>query len=159
MDATELAQRAAVVAEAQTWVGTHYHHMGTIKIRRDENGKVIDQGGVDCATLLACVYQAAGLIPVVPVPFYPRDWHLHQSAERYLSTVLGYATEIPEADAGPGDVVLYRFGRTFAHGAIVVAWPRIVHAKWGSDRVHEDDGDNGEYIGRPRRFFTLWPVR
>ena len=53
-------------------------------------------------------------------PYYPRDWHLHRSAERYLETVLARATEISEDAARPGDVVLYRFGRAFAHGAIVL---------------------------------------
>ena len=151
-------QRAAVVAEARSWIGTAYHHMGTIKATRDAAGKIIDKGGVDCATLLACVYANAGVIAPVAVPFYPRDWHMHRSVERYLSTVLDHATEIDQAAALPGDVVLYRFGRVFAHGAIIVdpAWPKIVQARWGSDRVHEDNGDLGELLDRPRRFFTLW---
>jgi cell wall-associated NlpC family hydrolase len=153
------AQRAAVVTEARSWIGTFYHHMGTLKATRDADGAILDRGGVDCATLLACVYAAAGVIPPVEVPYYPRDWHLHRSAERYLAFVLDRATEIDEARALPGDVVLYKFGRAFAHGAIIVdpAWPNIVHAKWRSDRVHEDHGDTGEMVGRPRRFFTLWP--
>lgn len=153
-------QRARVVAAARSWIGTAYHHMGQVKARRDEAGRVIDKGGVDCATLLACVYAEAGVIPPVTVPYYPRDWHLHRSAERYLDMVLAFATEIDEARALPGDVVLYRFGRAFAHGAIIVdpAWPAVVHARWRSDLVHEDHGDIGEIGDAPRRFFTLWPA-
>ncbi len=151
--------RARVVAEARSWIGTAYHHMGTIKARRDAAGAVLDRGGVDCATLLACVYADAGVIAPVEVPHYPPDWHLHRSGERYLETVLERAKEIAESAAGPGDVVLYRFGRAFAHGAILLeqGWPQIVHARSQSGIVHEDRGDLGELADRPRRFFTLWP--
>jgi cell wall-associated NlpC family hydrolase len=150
------AQRDLVVKEARSWIGTAYHHMGTCKVRR-EGDQIIDRGGVDCATLLACVYANVGLIPAEPVPYYPRDWHMHRSAERYLNTVLRWAMEITEAQAAPGDVVLYRFGRVFAHAAIIVTpgWPKIVHSRWGSGLVHEDDGDQAELRDRPRRFFTL----
>ncbi len=150
--------RARVVQEARSWIGTAYHHMGTIKATRDVDGSILDKGGVDCATLLACVYANAGVIPPVTVEYYPRDWHMHRSAERYLELVLGYATEIDEAATGAGDVVLYRFGRAFSHGAIILdpGWPLIVHAKWRSDLVHADHGDVGEWADRPRRFFTLW---
>jgi cell wall-associated NlpC family hydrolase len=146
------------VAEAREWIGTAYHHMGTVKATRGPDGSIADKGGVDCATLLACVYSRAGVIPPVTVPYYPRDWHMHRSAERYLAFVLDHATEIDEAAAMAGDVVLYRFGRAYAHGAIVVdpGWPAIVHAKWSSDLVHEDHGDLGDLADRPRRFFTLW---
>ena len=152
--------RARVVAEARSWIGTAYHHMGTLKVTRAADGSIIDKGGVDCATLLACVFANAGAIAPVEVPYYPLDWHLHRSAERYLETVLSRAAEISEAAALPGDVVLYRFGRAFAHGAIVVdpGWPSIVHAPSRSSLVHEDDGMLGELADRPRRFFTLWPA-
>ena len=28
----------------------------------------------------------------------------------------------------PGDIVVWRYGRTFAHGGIVTGWPMVVHA-------------------------------
>ena len=45
-------RRAAVVAEAATWLRTPYHHMGRVK-----------NAGTDCLMLLAEVYEAAGVIP------------------------------------------------------------------------------------------------
>ncbi len=154
------AARARVAAEARSWIGTSYHHMGTLKARRDPAGKIVDKGGVDCATLLACVYADAGVIPPVTVPYYPPDWHMHRSAERYMATVLDHATEIEENQALMGDVVLYRFGRAFSHGAIIVdpGWPQIVHSRWRANIVHEDRGDIGEWADQKRRFFTLWPA-
>ena len=136
-------QRAAVVAEALSWQGTPYHHAAQLK-----------GAGVDCAMLPAAVYRAAGLIPDFAVAHYPPDWHLHRDAERYLDTVTRYATEVP-APTGPGDFVLYRWGRCFAHGAIVIAWPEILHAMIHAG-VIRDRGDAGRLADRARRFFTLW---
>ena len=109
-------QRAVVTAEAATWLRTPYHHMGRVK-----------GGGTDCLMLLAGVYEAAGVIPHIEVPFYPPDWHLHRSVERYLDGLMQYAREV-KGPPLPGDAVLFKFGRCFAHGAIVVGWPRLIHA-------------------------------
>jgi cell wall-associated NlpC family hydrolase len=136
-------QRAAVVAEARAWLGTPYHHAARIR-----------GVGADCATMPAEVYAAAGVIPPIAIEHYPPDWHLHRDVERYLEYVTRCATEVA-APTGPGDFVLYRWGRAFAHGAIIVAWPQIIHAV-----VHIgvilDDGEDGRLKGRDRRFFTLW---
>ena len=48
----ESHQRAAVVAETCSWLGTPYHDRGRIK-----------GSGVDCAMLPAEIYTAVGLIP------------------------------------------------------------------------------------------------
>jgi hypothetical protein len=115
--------------------------------------------GVDCAMLPAGIYAACGLIPPQSVDFYPMDWHMHRSAERYLERVLAYAHEVETPE--PGDMALWRFGRAFAHGAIITAWPRIVHAVNGLGVV-EDEGDNAALLtlrsgqSRERRFYSLW---
>jgi cell wall-associated NlpC family hydrolase len=110
--------RTAVVAEATTWLRTPYHHMGRVK-----------GAGVDCLMLLAEVYERAGIIGHVAVPFYPPDWHLHREAERYLDGVAPYARAIA-GPPGAGDVAVFRFGRCFAHGAIVTAWPRLIPVRF-----------------------------
>jgi hypothetical protein len=51
---------------------------------------------------------------------------------------------------------LYRWGRAFAHGAIIVAWPEIIHAMIDIG-VTLDRGDAGRLASRTKRFFTLWP--
>jgi len=112
------AQRARVVEEALSWVGTPYHHAARIK-----------GAGVDCGMILAAVYHDAGVTgPIVPAP-YPPDWHLHRRDERYLRELEAYAPHVVELDAlEPGDIPVYRFGYTFSHGAIYVGGGRIVHA-------------------------------
>ena len=108
-------------------------------------------GGTDCLMLLIAVYAAAGVVPDIDIPFYPPDWHLHRGAERYVEGLLRYAREVA-APPQPGDAVLFKFGRCFAHGAIVVAWPRLIHA-WHSSGVVYADADQGALAGRARRFF------
>lgn len=139
----ECAQRAAVVAEARSWLRTPYHHAAQLK-----------GAGVDCAMLPMAVYRAAGLIPEFEFDRYPPDWHLHRDEERYLGIVTRFAHEVPEP-TGPGDFVLYRWGRCFAHGAIIVGWPAIIHAVIHVG-VALDDGNAGQLAGRPRRYFSLW---
>ena len=135
-------QRYQVVAEARTWLNTPYHPHGRIK-----------GVGVDCAMLPAEVYEACGLIPHVEPEHYPVDWHMHRDEERYLSVVLDHARQT--SDVRPGDFVLYKWGRCFAHGAIVVEWPFIIHAFIG-EGVVEALGNAGRLADREHRFYTLW---
>ena len=148
---TEAEQRARVVAEAHTWVGTPYRDMGEVKG---------PHGGTDCAKLLKLVYHNAGLIPPIEVGAYSPQWFLHQDAELYMGRVKEHAREIAETEAKPGDVVLYKIGRCFAHGAIIIdpGWPAIIHAHVGSRMVVRGRGLDG-HLGKPKRerkFFTLW---
>ena len=103
---TEAEGRAAVVAAARAWIGTPYQHMADIK-----------GAGVDCAMILVRVYCDLGLVePFDPRP-YTRDWMLHKSDEKYLGFLLARARIVKSPKAG--DVILFRFGRCFAHGGIV----------------------------------------
>lgn len=148
MMASEQTERARVVAEARKWVGTPYHACA------DARG-----AGVDCGMLLVRVFVDAGLLaPFDPRP-YPEDWHLHRSEERYLGFAVERFGEVPEP--GPGDIVVFRYGRTFSHGAIVteIAPIRIVHAFQPSRAVIEEDMRTNQQLlepRRPRRYFSLW---
>ena len=133
-------RRRAVIAEARGWLHTPYHHMGRVR-----------GAGTDCLMLLAEVYQGAKVVPHIDVPFYPPDWNLHRDAERYLLGVMRYAREIAEPPQ-PGDIAVFKFGRCFAHGAIVVRWPRLIHAWWNAGVVYSD-ADQPPLRGRPVRFF------
>lgn len=152
----EFRQREAVVAEARSWIGTPYHHAARLK-----------GVGVDCAQIIAAVFENAGVVPPIPIPRYPPDWHLNRSAERYMGIVLQHGREIA-GPPQPGDIILLRFGRCFSHGGIVTDWPLMVHAWMPAHRVLEVDysrdaqlthiGERGPDLGRerPRRFFSHW---
>lgn len=148
MTVTESAQRAAVVAEARSWIGTPYHSCAAVR-----------GAGVDCGMLLVRVFVDAGLVaPFDPRP-YPADWHLHRSEERYLGFVFDRAGEV--ARPQPGDVMVLRFGRCYSHGGIVTnADPlTIVHAYHPARRVLEEIVSGSSVLsepGRGRRFFSFW---
>lgn len=155
----EAEERQLVVSIARTWLRTPFHHRTGLK-----------GVGVDCAFLVCRAFEEAALIPKVDIPYYPNDWHLHQSAERYMALIISkHAAEVPPPPARqplPGDVVLFRFGKCFSHGAIVVAWPQIIHAYVGRGCEYEDVGraewlhtiGEGSEKGKPRpmRFFSFW---
>jgi len=134
-------RRSAVVAEAQSWIGTPFHHAARVK-----------GAGVDCLMLLAEVYERAGITGHIEPPFYVPDWHMHRDAEHYMDGLIDYARPIDGLPL-PGDIALFRFGRTFSHGAIVTLWPRLIHAYW-SIGVVWGDGTLHPLNGRPVRFFT-----
>lgn len=138
-------RRLAAIDEARGWLRTPYHHMGRVK-----------GGGTDCLMLLAEVYETLGVVPHIDVPFYAPDWHLHRDAERYLEGLMHYAREV-EGPAQQGDVAIFKFGRCFAHGAIVVSWPRLIHAWWDAGVVY-GDADQPPLRGRPVRFFDPFPI-
>ncbi len=135
--------RAAVLAEARTWIGTPFHHEARVK-----------GAGVDCLMLLAEVYERAGVIEHVDVPHYPPDWFLHQSWERYLEGVMQRAREI-DGPPRPADVALFKWGKCFAHGVIVVEWPtRVIHAYFPARIVLESSAKQPPLCNKPVRFFS-----
>jgi NlpC/P60 family putative phage cell wall peptidase len=143
---SESSDRARVVAEARAWLGTPYHHRARVK-----------GVGVDCAQLPIGVWAAVGLIEPFDTGEYPADWHLHREKERYLAAVLGFAAEIPAETAQPGDLILFKFGRAFSHGAILVAPGVVIHAVRKDGCVTLGDlGRDVDLLDRPRRFFSFW---
>lgn len=152
---TEDETRAAIVAEARGWIGTPYVSNGMVKGKR---------GGTDCAMILIGVYANVGLIPKEfdPRPYAPQ-WHVHRNEEKYMAYVLRFVKETagPPARAPmPGDLVMFKIGLVFAHGAIVTAWPRVIHAI-GNSAVVEDDISKNTTGKRalwcvPQRFFSYW---
>lgn len=111
-------ERQNVVDEAISWIGTPYHHHGRIK-----------GVGVDCAQILCEVYERCGIVPHVETGFYATDWHLHRHEEMYSSWLLRYATRLsPGEQPQPADIALFKFGRCFSHGAIVVNDGLLVHS-------------------------------
>jgi len=134
-----MTTREHVLEVAKLWLKTPYHHRAMVR-----------GAGVDCAMFLLAVYNEAGVVPVMDVEDYPPDFMLHRDDERLLSYVEKHAFEIETPL--PGDAVLYRVGRSFAHGGIVVDWPLIIHSRVGVGVVYEE-GDMGKLSARPRRFW------
>lgn len=143
---TEQDQRAAIVDEARTWIGTPYHHGADIK-----------GVGVDCAMILVKIFCDLGLLePFDPRP-YTKDWFIHRDEERYMGFLLALAREVERPE--PGDIMLFKLGRCFAHGGIVSqADPlKLIHAYSPARSVIEEEiMRNAALAERPHKFFSYW---
>lgn len=123
--------RTAVLDEAKTWLGTRWHHNARVK-----------GAGVDCGQFIIASYINAGLVPHFETGQYPPDWMLHQDGERYLGWVEQYLDPVEAPQ--PADVVAWRYGKCFSHGAIVVQWPLVIHAYRRERAVVYGDATKGD---------------
>lgn len=138
-------QRAKIVRAAREWLGTPYHHHARVK-----------RAGADCAMFPLAVYQECGLLPRdYRPPEYSVQWHLHRSEELYLKEIEKFCAEIP-GPPQPADFMVFRFGRTFSHGAIVLDWPQIIHAYIPHGVLLSDALRDGELVGREMKFFEVF---
>lgn len=145
---SEAEQRAAVIAEARSSVGTPYHNCADIK-----------GIGVDCGMLLVRVFVDAGLVPPFDPRPYPADWHLHRSEERYLGIVTALCAQVTAPL--PGDAMVMRVGRCYSHGGIITSVQplTIVHAFYQARGVCEDIVGRDAFlsdVSRAPRFFSYW---
>jgi len=133
--------RNQVVAAARTWIGTPYHHHARVK-----------GAGVDCAQILIAVFAECGLIEEFDPGVYPTDWHMHRGEEMYAAWLDRYGDRVDAPS--PGDVALYRFGRAYSHGGIVVP-EGVIHSYIGRG-VTLTRPDEEPLAGRP---VIYWRVR
>ena len=137
-------QRADIIRAAKEWIGTPYRHQARVL-----------KAGADCAMFPLAVYQGCGLLPAhYRPPCYSVQWHLHRSEELYLREVEKFCRQIHE-QPWPGDLVVFRFGRTFSHGAIVVDWPTIIHSCMPHGVLLSNALRDGELQGRELKAFEI----
>ena len=153
----EAAERAAVVAQARRWISTEYHH-----------NAAVHGAGIDCARIMIETFADAGLIDAFVPDDYPPDWHMHRGEERYLAVVESYCRLVDEDfrpialrseywSAAPGDVLMWRWGRTYSHSAIVTDWPNVVHAFAPEGMVVETNVRSYIKLAeRPCRVYSFW---
>jgi cell wall-associated NlpC family hydrolase len=137
-------QRTAVVTEAYTWLRTPYHHAGDVKGR-----------GVDCVKILIAVYSKVLGFPCFDPGPYPADWYMHRSEERYLTGLKQYTQEVTDREALPADIFIFKYGRCFSHAAIVVEYPRVIHAHAVDCMVSLGDVNNGPLASHERRLMEV----
>lgn len=151
--AVEEAQRARVVAEAKSWLGTPYRQLGASK-----------GASIDCAMLLVRCWVEGGVFKEFDPRPYPPEWHMHKSEERYLAWMEELAVEVPTPRAG--DIVLYRYGLCFSHGGVMISPTRLIHASaFEHDCTFSDltdvqlarqRGKRQRMEPRPVKFFDVW---
>jgi len=135
------AKRLAIVVEALSWVGTPFHDRAGVK-----------GSGCDCVHLLQRVFQRCGFALDLSMPEYPPQWFQHQDEPKFLMGLARYARKVERPEAG--DVAMFNYGRHAAHGAIIVATNRIVHA---SNIVGHVSVDNlRPYLERLDSFWSVF---
>lgn len=155
-----MVERAATVEAVRSWVSTPYHHMARKK-----------GAGVDCGQLIIAAFVESGAVPDFETGFYTSDWHLHRSEERYLgfierhlertdevygdASLSARVSQDPSYAVPPGDVIVWRVGRTFSHGGMVTDWPMFVHAYLPSGIVEEVSLLGTPMAERPMRVYTF----
>jgi cell wall-associated NlpC family hydrolase len=156
MTRDEAAQRAAVVSAARLWVNTPWKHKAHVLGH-----------GVDCAHHLLETGVRSGMVKRFDPEFYTHDWHWHRDEERFLAAVGQHAAEVGEGQASikergrgftvlPGNVLLWKNGRTFSHGAIVSEWPMVIHASFPARICLEESVYGGILETSPVRIFSYW---
>lgn len=144
---TEHEHRLIVSREAMSWLRTPYVSEGRIK------------GACADCTFFAQMFEDLGIMPHVEIPKYSPQAHLNREMVVYLELVQDHAREVETPDVG--DIVLYKIGRGWSHGGIVVepGWPHIVHADLAAGAVVMARGDQAALASVPRRYFSPWPIR
>lgn len=143
----EAEERQRVIEVARTYIGTPFHDQAGVK-----------GVGIDCAHFLAACYFEAGVIKQpVDIEHYSPQFMLHRDDPLFESYVTDQGHEIPVEAVQPGDTVLYQIGRSYAHGAIVVEWPKaIIHAFKTFGFVAETGAFESTLRTRKVKFFSLW---
>lgn len=117
------ALRAAIIAEARSWIGTPYLHQGSLK-----------GVGCDCLGLVRGVWRAIYGCEPEAAPPYAADWAeacggeaLAEAATRHLLPLRPHVFE-------PGDLILFRWrdGLIAKHAAIATPPNSMVHAHDGA---------------------------
>lgn len=112
--------RAAIVAEARTWLGTPYRHQASMR-----------GAGCDCLGLVRGVWRALIGAELIAVPPYTPDWAERDGDDTLYAAACAALT--PTGNPVPGDVLLFRMApdAPMKHVAILSAPDRIIHAYWG----------------------------
>ncbi|MBI5113047.1 MAG: C40 family peptidase [Rhodovulum sp.] len=120
-------ERATIVAEARSWIGTPYRHQASVK-----------GVGCDCLGLVRGVWRALHGDEPELLPAYTPDWAEATGRDTLLAAAHRHLITIAPDTARPGDVLLFRWraGLPAKHAAIVTAPDLMVHAHDGA-RVAE----------------------
>jgi cell wall-associated NlpC family hydrolase len=135
------------VAEAKTWVGTPWHHQADVK-----------GAGIDCAMLIIRCFVDAGVVPAFDPRPYSKTWFLHRGEEKFLNIIRDCGGKEIAGPPEPGDLAMWKVGRLFAHGGIVVEWPIVIHAFAQACMVVYQDVSQLQLDKKknPVKFFSKW---
>lgn len=144
-----MTKRKLIVEAAKGWLGTKFHHEARIKGH-----------GVDCLQLIIAAYQEAGLLPENiddEVYHYAHDAHLHDPKEQYIEALETHGWSRVDTPT-VGDIALFKVGRRYSHGVIVIDYPLGIHAYIGRGVCYTDMVQDAELSGRDVIFFSMGEI-
>jgi len=129
--------RARAIIEAQSWIGTPFHHGADLK-----------GIGVDCGQLVFAVYRNIGVLADEKFPSYDPRWML-ASENSFLEDLFRARFDLAEAPQ-PGDAMLFRAGRNYCHlGIVTTPEPlKIIHAASEYGFVLEEEAAQSSRFAR-----------
>lgn len=147
---TENEQRAALLAEAETWLGTPFHF-----------GQGLKGVGCDCARFIVGAIENCGLKKIQhDFNLFSGDWHFHSHEDHYAARVMRFAAKLPVgAQPLPGCIALARVGKSVevnGSGGIIVQWPTVIFAHPSRGVVKRNIMRDPMWVGWPKEFFDPW---
>jgi NlpC/P60 family putative phage cell wall peptidase len=115
--------RAAILAEARSWIGTPYRHQASLK-----------GIGCDCLGLVRGVWRhCIGAEPETPPP-YAADWAEARGQEALADAARRHLVAVDLDEIAAGDVLLFRWrdGCVAKHAAIASGDGTMIHAHDGA---------------------------
>lgn len=144
MTKKEKKQRDLIIAEALSWMNTPFHWHGRVK-----------GCGVDCGTYILEVFERAKLTDHINIPNYSVNFAMHRSDEWYKKIIEQYCVPVLDREPLPGDIAIFKFGRSFSHGSIVYEWPIVISSLTDQGVAFADA--NKELLGnRERLIYSFW---
>lgn len=132
-----------LIKEALTWIDTPYHHLARLK-----------GVGVDCAQLMAAIYESVSNTKI-NIETYSVEWHLHNRQELMCDTLESFGCiRIDVADAKPGDILAFKFGRVNSHLGMLVQDDQFIHANMTAGKVLINSL-SGDWITRLNRAYVF----
>lgn len=118
----KIVQRKLIVATAQAWIGTPYHHQASVR-----------GIGTDCLGLVRGIWRDIYGCEPEPPPPYTADWSEASGSEALLAAARRHLVETSPSAMQAGDVLLFRLrpGYPIKHVAVLVSDDRMIHAVEG----------------------------
>lgn len=142
------------------WEGTPFHRDARVRISS------ADRGGVDCANLIAAVFEACNVFSAEEWGFFGADWHMNTTRDFYMEKLMRHASLLPaEGQGRPGDIVLAQHRTNLERrpvsfqGGIVVGWPMIIHAHPKRGVCVSSAELDPIWMGWQKAFFDPWQAR
>lgn len=114
--------REQILTEARSWIGTPYCHQASRK-----------NAGCDCLGLVRGVWREIYGQEPLSLPPYTSNWAEECGEETLLNAAIQCLVPIPNEDAKPGDIILFRMrpNAPCKHMAILSGPTTMIHAYWG----------------------------